>query len=624
MSNNTFEAICAQRLSRREWLATLSVAAAMCITADGKAEESGPNFVSLRPVPAKGPDADTLVVADQHQAQVLLRWGDPLHTSSPAFDPDRQTPATQEQQVGYNCDFVGFLPIPRGSSNSNHGLLVVNHEYTDPELMFTGYSVILPNPTAEQANTEMAAHGLSVVEIRRHDNGEWVVVRDSKFNRRITAMTPMRVTGPAAGHDLMKTTDDPTGTLVLGTLNNCSGGKTPWGTVLSGEENFHGYFSHLNMLPPNDPRSKGHERYAIPGRASQHRWERFHRRFDVSLEPNEPHRFGWVIEVDPFDPGSMPKKRTALGRFRHEAATFALGKKGEAVFYTGDDERFECVYKFVSAGTYDPAHRERNLDLLDNGTLYVARFNADGTGEWLPLVFGHGPLTPANGFGSQAEVLINTRLAADAVGATKMDRPEDIETSPTTGKVYVVLTNNTLRGNENKPGPDKANPRAQNRHGHIIEVLPTGGDHAATTFKWELLLVCGEPSDPSTYFAGFPKDRVSPISCPDNITFDHAGNLWIATDGAPKTLKTNDGLFAMPVAGSKRGELKQFLSAPAASEVCGPEFTPDNTTLFVAIQHPGEGGTREKPTSHWPDGGQAIPRPSVVAIRRVGGGPVGT
>jgi len=385
--------------------------------------------------------------------------------------------------------------------------------------------------------------------------------------------------------------------------------------VLTAEENFHQYFANLDGLAQGDPRYAVHRRYGMPSEGSDRKWERYHNRFDIAQEPNEAFRFGWMVEIDPYDPTRTPIKRTALGRFRHEAATITVAPNGQVVAYTGDDARFEYVYKFVSAGTYNPDNREANFGLLDEGTLYVAKFNDDGSGEWLPLVYGQGPLTAENGFTSQGDVLVKTRLAADALGATKMDRPEDIETNPVNKKVYVVLTNNTRRGRENQPGVDTANPRPKNANGHIIEISEAGNNHAATTFTWEIFLLAGNPAeDATTYFAGFDKSQVSPIANPDNITFDLAGNLWIATDGAARSINFNDGIFAVPTEGAQRGNLKQFFAAVRGSEICGPEFTPDNRTLFVAIQHPGEGGTFEEPISTWPDK-QGLPRPSVVTVQ---------
>jgi secreted PhoX family phosphatase len=548
-----------------------------------------------------------------------------------------QSAASQDVQVGYNCDFTGFLPLPVGSTNADNGLLVINNEYTNPEIMFPGYYKANPdyvegsedipeflvNTSKEVVDTELAAHGLTVVEIKRDDSGVWAIVQDSTYNRRLTATTPTILVGPAAGAELLKTTDDPDGVNVLGTLNNCSGGITPWGTVISGEENFNQYFANLDGVPADNPVAAIHARYGLAEGPSERLWEDFYDRFDLAKEPNEPLRYGWAIEFDPYDPTSQPKKRTALGRNKHEGHTSAVAKGGQIAIYSGDDERFDYAYKFVTAGSYNPDDRAANADLLDEGTLYVAQFNDDGSGVWIPITYGEGPLTEENGFTSQADVLINTRGAADLLGATKMDRPEDFETNPVNGKVYLVLTNNTQRGTEGKDGVDESNPRAENAFGHIIEITEDGDDHAATAFAWDIFMLCGDPADEDTYFAGFPKDKVSAIACPDNITFDLQGNLWISTDGQPGTLEVNDGLFATPVDGADRGFLKQFFASVTAAEVSGPSFNPDNTALFMAIQHPGEGGTFEEQISNWPDGGSAPPRPTVVVVTKNDGGPIG-
>lgn len=401
-----------------------------------------------------------------------------------------------------------------------------------------------------------------------------------------------------------------------GMLNNCGGGKTPWGTVLTAEENFNQYFANNGKLAADDPRRAAHTRYGIPTAATEYRWGNYYDRFDVAKEPNEAFRFGWVVEIDPFNPNKPPKKRSALGRTKHEAATTVIAPDERAVIYSGDDERFDYVYKFVTRDRVNLNNREANDGLLDNGVLYVAKLNDDGTGSWLPLVAGQGALATW----TQADICIRTRLAADAVGATKMDRPEDLEVNPVNGKLYCIFTNNTQPGTSGRPATDKANPRTNNRSGHIIELTEAGDDPTATTFKWEIFLLCGDPSVEAdgTYFAGFDKTQVSAISCPDNLTFDNQGNLWIATDGQPGTIRKNDGIFVVPVEGPERGFVRQLMSCPMAAEVCGPEFTPDNRTLFAAIQHPGEGGTIASPTSTWPDGNSPA-RPSVIAIVNAAG-----
>lgn len=635
----TFAEVLARRISRRGILKSAGAAgltaAALSITGPrltmpsaAAADADRVGTLGFTPIGLdEGPDP---LVAEGHRIVPFLSWGDPLFPDAPGFDPMNQSAASQAQQFGYNCDFIGFLPIPAGSETADHGLLVVNHEYTNPENMFPGYLVPNPDyvesggeteepeflvqPTQNHVDIELEAHGLSVVEIQRNSGGEWEVVLDSPYNRRITATTLIDVSGPAAGTALLQTTDDPDGKTVTGTLNNCAGGITPWGTVISGEENFNQYFANLEKLDTSNPAYAIHERYGIPTGASERKWEDFYDRFDVAKAPNEPLRFGWGLEIDPFDAESTPRKLTALGRNKHEGHTSVVAPSGQVVVYSGDDERFEYAYKFVSEGSFNPDDRQANFGLLDSGTLYVARFSDDGSGEWLPLVAGEDPLTEENGFATQADVLINPRAASDALGATKMDRPEDFETNPVTGKVYLVLTNNNRRTLEQV---DAANPRTENVNGHIIELTEDGDDHAATSFTWDIFLMAGDPANGATWFAGFPSDEVSPFSSPDNIAFDVDGNLWISTDGMPNNLPGNDGLFVVPTEGENRGQVQQFFSSVIGSEVSGPTFNPDNTALFVSIQHPGEGGSFEEPMTRWPDGGDMPPRPTVVILEKV-------
>lgn len=574
---------------------------------------------------------EDLVVAAGHTATPFLRWGDRLFSDAPEWDINNQTRESQEKQIGYNCDWVGWYSLPQGSDTSDHGLLAINHEYTNPELMFPGYLTFdgegedaeaIANTSQEIVDVELAAHGLAVVEVNRGEDGVWAPVIDGEFNRRITGFTETELTGPAAGHDLLKTSDDPSGTKVIGMLNNCAGGETPWGTILTGEENFNQYFANVDLLAENDADlAEKYGRYGMPEGASERQWETFYPRFDMSQEPNEAHRFGWVVEIDPFDPTSTPKKRTALGRTKHEGSTAFVAPGGQVAFYCGDDERFDYAYKFVTTNAVDTENRENNADLLDEGTLYVARYNDDGTGEWIPLIYGENGLTEENGFASQAEVLIYTRLAADVIGATKMDRPEDFETNPVTGKVYLVCTNNTKRETGDE---DAANPRPENFNGHIIEMTEAGNDHAATTFTWEIFILAGDVNDEESgaYYGGHT-EGVSSFSAPDNITFDTSGNIWISTDGLPKNLPGNDGLFVAATEGEERGLAKQFFSTVLGAECSGPVFNTDNTALFASVQHPGEGGTVEEPVSQWPDHAVA-PRPSVVVITNNEGKPVGS
>ncbi|MCZ7649144.1 MAG: PhoX family phosphatase [Planctomycetota bacterium] len=577
-------------------------------------------------------------VAKGYRAEVLIRWGDAVLPGAPAFNPRAQTPEAQLKQFGYNNDFIAFLPLPKGSQNSDHGLLCVNHEYGSPELMFPREPADEPRPSPEErieirerekkkVDVLMAAHGHSVLEVKR-EGGAWKVVADSPYNRRISLTeTQCRISGPAAGHARMKTTEDPTGALVRGTMNNCAGGVTPWGTVVICEENFDFYFG--GKPRPVDALSL--ERYSIKGKP---KWDlgEYYDRFDVSREPGEPNRFGWAVEYDPYDPKSVPVKRTALGRYKHEGAAMLVNKKdGRVVLFGGDDQAFEYIYRFVSKNPFDPKNPEKNKDLLDEGTLCVARFDDDGTLHWLPLVFGEGRLTPSFGFDSQADVVIDARRAADLVGATPMDRPEDVEANPVTGKVYASLTNNTSRDIDRL---DKANPRFDNRYGHLLEFTPPGEgdqqDHAADTFTWDVFILAGNPNkkrDHAKY--GGEVTKHGWFACPDNMTFDNLGRIWIATDQGRNIHETRicDGLWACDTVGPGRAQPKHFFTAPIGAEMCGPCMTPDNKTLFLSVQHPGEdkGSTFDDPLTRWPDFKKDTPpRPSVVVVTKEDGGAIGT
>ncbi len=610
------------RLSRRGFLGGVGAAAVAasvgCQTVPQGARRAGPapafSFAEI----ARGADGNHHV-PEGYAADIVLGWGDAVFQNSPPFNPYAQTAAAQERQFGYNNDFIGFHPLTSSNDRIQRGLLCVNHEYTTTRLMFPGLTDERP-PSRVECEVELAAHGGTIIEIERDRKGVWRPVLTSKYNRRITAgSTPMTLTGPAAGSDRMKTNDDPSGRNVIGTLNNCAGGITPWGTYVMAEENFNGTF--LGELAPDHPEAANHARYGVP--AGWYQWGRYFDRFDVSKTPNEPNRFGWVVEVDILDPTSAPKKRTAMGRFKHEGAESVVAPDGRVVFYMGDDQRFDYVYKFVTARPFNADNRAANLDLLDEGTLYVGRFEADGTLDWAPLIFGDGPLTPENGFYSQADVLIETRRAADLLNATPMDRPEDVEPNPLTGRVYLMLTNNTLRTPDQI---DAANPRANNAFGHIIEIIEPEGDFTSTKSRWEILVRCGDPANPevgATWNAQTSENGW--FGSPDNCALDPHGRLWVATDGNQAT-GANDGLWAVSTDGAARGTGRAFFRAPDGAELCGPRFTPDGKTLFVAVQHPGDGyeASFENPSTRWPDFDPATPpRPSVVAIRRKDGGEVG-
>ncbi|MEL6644668.1 MAG: PhoX family phosphatase [Pseudomonadota bacterium] len=584
-----------------------------------------------------GNDED-MHIADGYNADILLRWGDPITSDAAEFDPYNQTAEKQLKQFGYNNDYVGFAPL---NAEGTRGLLCVNHEYTNEEVMFPGIGrqdqAGFANMTKELVDIEMAAHGGTVVEIEKGVDGNWTVNRNSTYNRRITPLnTAMTFSGPAAGHDRMKTSADPDGMTVIGTINNCAGGMTPWGTYLLAEENFHGYFWSDKVNADGDvdlseqAEAAQMERYGVPGR--WYAWGQYHDRFNIDKEPNEVNRFGWIVEVDPTDPNATPVKHTALGRFRHEGAETVIASDGRLVIYSGDDNRFDYMYKYVSGGvvTEDKA---ANSALLSDGTLYVARFDDDGTIEWMPLIHGEGPLTAENGFNDQGDVMIDTRLAADLLGATPMDRPEDAQPRGD-GTAYVMLTNNSRRAPEQV---DAANPRAESNFGHIIEIKEEGGNHSATTGTWSILVLCGDPTiaevgaqwNPETSENGW-------FGSPDNCAIDAGGRLWISTDqgsGWGRTGKS-DGLYSLETEGDLRGHSKLFFRCPVGGELCGPYFTDDAETLFLAVQHPGTDGTKdfvgfernstfEDPATRWPDFAPNMPpRPSVVVVTKKGGGQI--
>jgi secreted PhoX family phosphatase len=629
--NPTFDEVNAERRALLKGSLAGGALALAGIPFAGCATTSGPAGAPVKPatpgfVPVAPSKADAIVVPEGYEAYVLYAWGDPV-SDGPAFRQDASnTAADQAEQAGMHHDALHYFAMVEGSAlSSTHGLLVVNHEYTDDGLL---HADGMRTWTAEKVAKSQAAHGVSVVEARV-DGGRWTIVRPSRYARRVTGTTPIRVSGPAAGDAAMRTRDDASGLAVLGTINNCAHGVTPWGTYLACEENFNGYFVNASgSLPPEQ------RRYGITAKGFGYRWHEFDERFDAAKHPNEPHRFGWVVEVDPWDPRSTPVKRTALGRFKHEGATVALAADGRVVVYMGDDERFEYVYKFVSSGRYRPGEREANRALLDEGVLHVARFDADGTGRWLPLVHGQGSLTAANGFASQADVLIRARSAGDALGATKMDRPEWVAVSPQSNDVYCTMTNNSQRGAKDRPGVDAANPRAANVFGHIVRWREAGGDPGATApFRWDIFARCGDPAHADEGKRG--DVRGDAYGSPDGLWFDPRGLLWIQTDVSTSTLNKGDyanlGNNMMLAADAATGETRRFLVGPTGCEVTGVVMTPDLTTMFVDIQHPGESPSeradpdRPKAASSWPDGPSGgRPRSATIVIRRRDGGIVGS
>jgi secreted PhoX family phosphatase len=556
-----------------------------------------------------------------YRRSVLLRWGDRLWSNAPDFDPAQADPKAAERQFGYNNDYTAILPHPSG--DPERALLVVNHEYPAPHLMFPDVDPErgVAGLSLDQIRVCMAACGMTVAELGR-TNGTWRAVLDSPFNRRITATTPIRIAGPAAGHPKMRTRADPSGRLVLGTHDNCNGGRTPWGTILSGEEGSADFFGgDWRRHPEPERMARGYYTDLSPD--GRYGWARVDRRFDIAHEPNEPNRFEWIVEVDPLDPTAPPVKRTALGRFAHEGAHCALAADGRVVVYLGDDWEYEYCYRFVSARAVDLTDRAANRDLLDEGVLSVARFSPEGTVEWAPLVFGQGPLTPDNGFFSQSDVLIETRRAADLLGATPMDSPEGYEPHPQTGRVYVALTG---AGERRSRGVNAANPRANNASGHILELIPPDlngrPDHAAGRFAWQVFALCGDPAEQGAGASFHPKAGDQDwFEAPDNLGFDPAGRMWVCTDGPGR--RGHDGLWVMEVAGPDRAWPRLFYSPPPGAECCSPAFTPDGRSLFLSVQHPGEQLGRIPKEGSWPDFRPGMPpRPAVVVIERADGQPI--
>nr|CBA28754.1 hypothetical protein Csp_A08720 [Curvibacter putative symbiont of Hydra magnipapillata] len=564
--------------------------------------------------------ADTVSVPEGYTVQVIAPWGDPVGMSgeNTAFKDDASnTAAHQETQFGMNHDGIHYF----AQEGSKSGLLAMNHEYVDHGLLFTDGT---DNWNLEKVRKPQAAHGVSIFEVEEK-GGKWEVVKPSPWARRITANTRMELSGPAAGHAMLKTAADPSGRVVLGTINNCASGITPWGTYLTSEENFINYFSGGDSLTEHD------KRWGLKKGGGGYNWHQHDARFDATKTPNEPNRFGWIVEIDPYNPSSTPMKRTAMGRAAHEGATVAVTKDNRAVVYMGEDSRFEYIYKFVSRDAIKPGGAAANATLLDHGTLYVAKFNADGKGQWIALTHGQGPLTAANGFADQGEVLIKARQASDLLGATKMDRPEWIAVDKQ-GWVYTTLTNNSNRGGDKQPGVDAANPRVNNTQGNIIR-WKEDGDFAGTTFAWNHFILAGDPSLERADAKGNIKGDM--FSCPDGLWVDGRGVLWIQCDMSTSAMGKGDlknfGNNMMLAADVRTGEARRFLVGPAGCEITGATGTPDGKTMFVNIQHPGEPANEvsdpknPRAVSNWPEKkANGRPRSATVVIRKADGGVIGT
>ncbi|GHG63558.1 hypothetical protein GCM10010919_09370 [Alishewanella longhuensis] len=646
-ANASFQDVLEKRMARRSFLkgslaaavsGILGVGLTGCNSSD-TAEPSPP--VSVPPAPVllgfaaiAANRADAITVPAGYTAKPFLAWGTPIAGTYPDFLEDASNTAVEQaMQMGMNHDGMHFFPINvrSGGESSTEGLLVMNHEYVEPNVLHP-QGPVLPRP-AEQTAKEIAAHGVSVVHIEKTAQGEWQVVANSPFNRRITGETPMELAGPVRGHAKVVTKYSPDGSRTRGTLNNCAHGYTPWGTYLTAEENWAGYF-----MNSDETQVREHRRYGVGRSNGRYFWEtatptadRFSR-FNASTIAasasedyrNEPNTFGWIVEIDPFNPDSVPQKRTALGRFAHEGIVFANVTEGEPlVAYSGDDARDEYIYKYVSKAPY--FKNTAGGHLLNEGTLYVARFNADGSGDWLALDINNPEFVAKAAvagvvFSDQADVLLNTRLAADVAGATKMDRPEWGAVHPETSEVYFTLTNNTARTEANV---DPANPRANNTTGHIIR-WKERNSIAAVQFDWDIFLLAGDvgTATPGTDLVLTADNH---LASPDGLWFDNNGLLWIQTDMSGSQQSSGPyGNNQMLVADPQSRQIKRFLVGPTDCEVTGVIMTPDHRTMFVNIQHPGDRSTATNFTSNWPAGGTSRPRSATVIITKDDGGIIGS
>jgi secreted PhoX family phosphatase len=549
----------------------------------------------------------TIHVPQGYNWKVLARWGDPLFSDAPSFDPAKGVQSEGADRVfGENTDGMELFNI------GGHEVLAVNSEYTNNDINLPHAEEGKP-ASAEDVTTLQNMQGVTVMEIAEGENG-WSIVVDSPFNRRITHLTPMKIEGPAAGHALLQTAADATGMLSLGTFNNCGAGRTPWGTYLTCEENFNGYFGSTAGMPEDETVAAGYKRYGINEKGSGYNYHAFDERFDVSKNPNEPHRAGYIVEIDPADATSTPVKRTALGRFKHENAAVTLAPDGRVVVYMGDDERGEFMYKWISRDVYVPGGDTSTL--LNEGQLHVARFNDDMTGEWVAL-------TPDATGMDAAAIAIFTRTAASKVGATTMDRPEWVAVNPTAAEAYCCLTNNSRRGARNDDGSlrtnaggdqmavNAPNPRETNEFGQIVRWRPHGSNHASNTFDWDLYVMAGNPTvhADSSYGGSANINAGNLFNSPDGMQIDSTGLIWIQTDGDD----SNEGEFAgmgnnqMLAGDPVTGEIRRFLTGPKGSEVTGLTWSSDRRTMFVGIQHP---------DAPFPDGEGSLPRSSIVAVKR--------
>jgi len=599
-----------------------------------------------------GSRTDACTVAPGYSAYVLAPWGTPLNSKASPWKPDgSNTGADQANAMGMHHDGMHFFPL---DGSADDGLLAINFEYIDPAALHPNG----PTTTAdgkrppEEVRKEINAHGAGVVRLRKI-NGRWQVVDNDPLNRRFTTASLMDIAGPLRGTDHVKTRFSPAGTQCRGTNNNCGNGHTPWGTYLTCEENWPGIFVNKGTRPADQVRigvgtSSGLYQWESAAGDSSEVSDEF-ARFGITPRGasatddyrNEASTYGYIVEIDPYDAGTRAVKRTALGRFRHEGCCPGLPVVGKPlVWYMGDDSNNEYLYKFVSDATWEAADANPSDRLatgakyLDHGKLYVARFNADGTGHWLLLdtataTTGGGTLGAL--YKDMAGIILNTRGAGDAVGATPMDRPEWTAVNPLNGDAYVTLTNNSER---TAAKADAANPRGPNRHGHIIRWHDSDDQ---VSFTWDIF-VFGANADGGADINRSGLTELNQFASPDGMSFDSRGVLWFETDNSESSLTryTNDQLLAVipsdlvdangkqvPIDARNQADLRRFFVGPNGCEVTGITFTPDNRTLFINIQHPANWPHTDVATEATPTGSRVRPRSSTVVIQRKDGGEIG-
>lgn len=619
-----FDRLAEQAISRRKFLSTSALFGLSAFVAGCSKEQSKENinnYNDLHFKSVKTSTFDTINLPQGFSWHIVASWGDPLWSKAENFDPiSRGTGASQELSFGDNNDGMAFFTFSKTDNKKSQDthVLVVNHEYVNLGTFHGNRPEGLPI-NKDDIRKSKAGHGVSIMEVTEK-NTQWKIVQDSLYNRRITADTKMSITGPARGNVLLKTQADPQGENALGTFNNCGNGQTPWGTYLACEENFNGYFSSSDENYQPSPELT---RYGVGNKDRGFNWAMADERFDISKHPNEANRFGYIVEIDPTNPQSTPKKRTALGRFKHENAEVVIANNGHIVVYMGDDERGEFLYKFVSEHKYtkdQPSESGKNtVDILENGIIYVAKFEGNGSGKWLAL-------TPETTGMTKAEICIHTRIAASKVGATTMDRPEWVAANPLKAEVCCALTNNKHRGIKPNAGGDDTsvngpNPREKNKYGQIVRWTEAQGDHTALTFEWDLFVTAGNPTVHTDAYAGSSNINAANLfNSPDGIKFDSFGRLWIQTDGKYSNKKSyaNMGNNQMLLGNTQTGEIRRFMTGPNECEITGMAWSADRKTMFVGIQHPGERGN-----SNWPHGGNSVPRSSVIAISQDNGEKIG-